>query len=95
MQMDLLTVATAKMIEEQYALLIVDSATALFRVDFMGRGQLADRQNKLGQFLSKLTKISEEFNVAVLITNQVVSDPAGGTVHHLLLLLLNQSKTLL
>ena len=44
----------------------------------MGRGQLADRQQKLGQFLSKLTKIAEEFNITVLITNQVVSDPGGG-----------------
>jgi len=77
-QIDLLTCAAAKMIEEHYSLLIVDSATALFRVDFMGRGQLADRQQKLGQFLSRLQKISEEFNVAVLISNQVVSDPGGG-----------------
>lgn len=48
-QMDLLTGAAARMIEERYALLIVDSATALFRVDFSGRGQLADRQQKLGK----------------------------------------------
>jgi hypothetical protein len=59
---------------------IVDSATALFRVDFSGRGQLADRQQKLGQFLSKLTKLAEEYNIAVVITNQVVSDPGGGAM---------------
>jgi len=32
---------------------------ALFRVDFCGRGELADRQQKLAQMLSKLQKISE------------------------------------
>ena len=57
---------------------IVDSLTALFRVDFSGRGELADRQQKLAQFMSRLTKLSEEFNVAVFITNQVISDPGGG-----------------
>ena len=32
---------------------------ALFRVDFCGRGELADRQQKLAQMLSRLQKISE------------------------------------
>jgi len=36
----------AAQIEERIALVIVDSAMALFRVDFTGRGQLAERQNK-------------------------------------------------
>ncbi|GAB5371926.1 hypothetical protein AAMO2058_001622000 [Amorphochlora amoebiformis] len=79
-QMELLVSAAAKMIEERYSLMIIDSATALFRVDFTGRGQLAERQQKLAQFLSKLIKIAEEFNVAVVITNQVVSDPGGGAM---------------
>ena len=38
---------------------IVDSIMALFRVDFSGRGELADRQQKLAQMLSRLQKISE------------------------------------
>ena len=38
---------------------IVDSIMALFRVDFSGRGELADRQQKLAQLLSRLQKISE------------------------------------
>ena len=42
-----------------YALYIVDSIMALFRVDFSGRGELADRQQKLAQMLSRLQKISE------------------------------------
>ena len=47
------------------------SITANLRVDFCGRGELADRQQKLGQLMSALKKIAEQFNVAVVITNQV------------------------
>jgi meiotic recombination protein DMC1 len=50
---------------------------ALFRVDFSGRGELADRQQKLAQVLSRLQKISEEYNLAVFITNQMTSDPGA------------------
>ena len=63
--------------EDKFALIVVDSSTALFRVDFSGRGELADRQMVLGRFLSRLMKLAEEFNVAALISNQVVSDPGG------------------
>ena len=34
----------------------------------------------LGKFLSRLIKLAEEYNVAVVISNQVVSDPGGGAV---------------
>ncbi|TYH82377.1 hypothetical protein ES332_D02G056000v1 [Gossypium tomentosum] len=40
--------------------------------------ELAERQQKLAQMLSRLTKIAEEFNVAVYMTNQVIADPGGG-----------------
>jgi meiotic recombination protein DMC1 len=52
-----------------FALIIVDSIMALFRVDFSGRGELSERQQVLGQTLKKLLKLSETFNVAILITN--------------------------
>ncbi|XVF38297.1 hypothetical protein REPUB_Repub20aG0088600 [Reevesia pubescens] len=74
-QYNLLLGLAAKMSEEPFRLLIVDSFFALFRVDFTGRGELAERQQKLAQMLSRLTKIAEEFNVAVYMTNQ---DPGGG-----------------
>ncbi|XP_074307213.1 meiotic recombination protein DMC1 homolog isoform X1 [Silene latifolia] len=77
-QHNLLLGLAAKMAEEPFRLLIVDSIIALFRVDFSGRGKLAERQQKLAQMLSRLIKIAEEFNVAVYLTNQVISDPAGG-----------------
>ena len=60
-----------------FKLLIVDSIMALFRVDYSGRGELAERQQTLAQMMSKLQKISEEYNVAVLVTNQMTSDPGA------------------
>ncbi|BGP25584.1 meiotic recombination protein DMC1 [Rhodotorula toruloides] len=76
-QMDLITALAAKFAEEQgaYRLLIVDSILALFRVDYAGRGELSDRQQKLNQMLSRLTRISEEFQCAIFLTNQVQSSP--------------------
>lgn len=65
------------MSEGGYSLLIVDSATALYRTDFVGRGELATRQIHLGGFLRSLRRIAEEFNVAVVITNQVVAQVDG------------------
>jgi meiotic recombination protein DMC1 len=50
---------------------------ALFRVDYSGRGELADRQQKLAQMLSRLQKISEEYNVSVFVTNQMTADPGA------------------
>ncbi|XP_072382487.1 meiotic recombination protein DMC1/LIM15 homolog [Diabrotica undecimpunctata] len=93
-QFEILNLVAAKFHEEGgiFKLLIVDSIMALFRVDYTGRGEMADRQQKLGQMLSRLQKISEEFNVAVFITNQISSDfsvvqlepdvpkPVGGNV---------------
>lgn len=67
----------AKMAEEPYKLLVIDSIMAPFRVDYTGRGELSERQQRLGQFLSRLTKLADEYNVAVILTNQVQSDPGG------------------
>ncbi|KAK2820848.1 hypothetical protein Q5P01_023807 [Channa striata] len=79
-QMELLDFVAAKFHEERgvFKLLIIDSIMALFRVDFSGRGELAERQQKLAQMLSRLQKISEEYNVAVFITNQMTADPGAG-----------------
>nr|POE52282.1 meiotic recombination protein dmc1 [Quercus suber] len=63
-----------------FRLLIIDSICALFRVDYQGRGELSERQQKLGQHLSVLTRMAEEFNLAVFITNQVQSDPGASAI---------------
>ena len=78
-QDQLLIQATAMMAEDHFALVIVDSATNLYRTDFSGRGELSARQIKLAQFMRNLTRISEEFGVAVVITNQVVAMVDGMT----------------
>uniref|UniRef100_A0A0R3RQQ7 Meiotic recombination protein DMC1/LIM15 homolog n=1 Tax=Elaeophora elaphi TaxID=1147741 RepID=A0A0R3RQQ7_9BILA len=79
-QMELLDFVAAKFHEELgvFKLLIVDSIMALFRVDYSGRGELAERQQKLAQMLSRLQKIAEEYNVAVFVTNQMTADPGAG-----------------
>ena len=64
----------------EYRLLIVDSILNLFRSDYSGRGELSERQQKLGQHLRKLTEYAEEFNVAVFMTNQVQSDPGASAL---------------
>ncbi|CUV07151.1 unnamed protein product [Cryptosporidium hominis] len=74
----LISAAAGKMIEEKFALLIVDSIIALFRTEFSGRGELAERQQILNKTLSKLNKLADQFNIAIVMTNHVMADPAGG-----------------
>lgn len=78
-QSALLTQASAMMSESRYALLIVDSATALYRTDFSGRGELSARQMHLARFLRTLLRLADEFGVAVVITNQVVAQVDGAS----------------
>ncbi|EJN59829.1 DNA repair and recombination protein RadA [Halogranum rubrum] len=56
-------------------LLCVDSLTAHFRAEYVGRGQLADRQQKLNRHLHDLDRVGNLYNAAVLVTNQVASNP--------------------
>lgn len=72
-QLRLLHSASELMMKDKYALLIVDSATAHFRAEYCGLGELPMRQQALTQFLSKLQKLANEFNIVVVITNQVVA----------------------
>lgn len=61
---------------EPIKLMIIDSLTAHFRSEFSGRGQLADRQQKLNRYMHDLMKLSETYNLAVYVTNQVMANPA-------------------
>ena len=56
-------------------LLCVDSLTAHFRAEYVGRGELAERQQKLNKHLHDLDKVGNLHNVAVVVTNQVASNP--------------------
>jgi DNA repair protein RAD51 len=79
-QLNLLIQASAMFAESRYALMIVDSATALYRTDYSGRGELSARQMHLARFLRHLLRMADEFGVAVVITNQVVAQVDGGTM---------------
>mmetsp|Transcript_3968 Transcript_3968/g.4582 ORF Transcript_3968/g.4582 Transcript_3968/m.4582 type:complete len:347 (+) Transcript_3968:111-1151(+) len=76
-QMELLKMAAAIMSQDRYALMVVDSATALYRTDYIGRAELSERQMQMAQFLRQLTRLAEEFGVAIFITNQVTANPNG------------------
>ena len=54
---------------------IIDSLTAHFRAEFVGRGTLADRQQKLNKHLHHLLKLADTCNLLVYVTNQVMSKP--------------------
>ena len=65
-----------KSIEEYKAkLVIVDSIIALHRAEFIGRATLAERQQRLSIMLHKLSRLAEVHNIAVVVTNQVQSQP--------------------
>ncbi|MDP6671333.1 MAG: DNA repair and recombination protein RadA, partial [archaeon] len=74
-QMLLVDKAEEMIKEKNIKLLIVDSLMAQFRSEFVGRGQLAGRQQKLNRHMRALMKIAEMNNIAVLVTNQVMSRP--------------------
>ncbi|MCX6708456.1 MAG: DNA repair and recombination protein RadA [Candidatus Woesearchaeota archaeon] len=56
-------------------LIVIDSLTAHFRAEFIGRGTLADRQQRINKHMHALMKIADKFNVAVYVTNQVMAKP--------------------
>lgn len=58
-QLELLNALSMQFASNEYRLLIIDSIMNCFRVDYCGRGELADRQQKLNQFLSKLAHMAE------------------------------------
>jgi len=56
-------------------LIVVDSLTAHFRAEFIGRGTLADRQQKLNKHMHTLMKLADLHNLCVYVTNQVMAKP--------------------
>jgi DNA repair protein RadA len=72
----LLVEKAPEMIEEKnIKLVVIDSLMSHFRADFMGRGELAGRQQKLNKHLHQLQRLADAYNLAVYITNQVMSRP--------------------
>jgi len=60
---------------EPIKLLIVDSLMSHFRSEYSGRGQLADRQQKLNKHIHNLLKLAISHNIVVYVTNQVMARP--------------------
>ncbi len=56
-------------------LLVVDSAVAHYRSEFLGRATLSERQQRLNKFMHMLVRIAEMYAVAVVVTNQIQSSP--------------------
>ncbi|MFP4523993.1 MAG: DNA repair and recombination protein RadA [Candidatus Woesearchaeota archaeon] len=54
---------------------VVDSLTAHFRAEFVGRGTLAERQQKLNKHMRVLAKLADMHNICVNVTNQVMAKP--------------------
>jgi len=79
-QSHLLIQASAMMAESRYSMLIVDSATALYRTDYSGRGELSSRQMHLARFLRLLLRLCDEYGIAVVMTNQVVAQVDGAAM---------------
>ena len=61
--------------ESNIKLVIADSAVGLFRSEYLGRGTLSERQQKLNHFVHLLSRIAETYNCAAVATNQVMSSP--------------------
>jgi DNA repair protein RadA len=61
--------------EKKVKLVILDSAVAHYRAEFLGRGTLAERQQRLNKFMHQLLRTAEIYNVAVVVTNQVQAAP--------------------
>jgi DNA repair protein RadA len=62
-------------VEKGVRLMVIDSLTSHFRAEFVGRGTLADRQQKLARHLLVLHRIADLKDIAVFVTNQVQARP--------------------
>lgn len=56
-------------------LVVVDSAVAHYRAEFLGRATLSERQQRLNKLMHMLIRIAETYGVAVIATNQIQSTP--------------------
>ena len=61
--------------ENNVKLIVADSAVGLFRAEYLGRGTLSVRQQKLNHFVHLLSRIAETYNCAAIATNQVMASP--------------------
>jgi len=83
-QMFLLENADKIVKDNNIRLIIVDSLTAHFRSEYLGREMLAERQQKLNKHMHRLIRLARAFNAVAVVTNQVMAKPDvffGDAVH--------------
>jgi len=83
-QMFLLENADKIVKENNIRLIVVDSLTAHFRSEYLGREMLAERQQKLNKHMHRLIRLARAFNAVAVVTNQVMAKPDvffGDAVH--------------
>ncbi|RME79977.1 MAG: DNA repair and recombination protein RadA [Methanobacteriota archaeon] len=61
--------------KENIKLIVIDSLTSQFRADYVGRGSLGERQQKLNKHVHALQRLADTHNLAVYFTNQVMDNP--------------------
>jgi len=61
--------------ERPVRLLVVDSLTSHFRSEYVGRAELAPRQQQLNKHLHELLRFADTYNAAIVVTNQVSARP--------------------
>jgi len=61
--------------ERKIRLMVVDSLTAHFRAEYVGRGALAERQQSLNKHMHDLLRFSDINNAVIAVTNQVSAKP--------------------
>lgn len=74
-QMVLLENADEIIRDRNVKLIIIDSLTAHFRSEYLGREMLAPRQQQLNKHMHKLIRLARAFNAAAVVTNQVTATP--------------------
>jgi len=74
-QMLLLDKADKVIKDNNIRLIVIDSLTAHFRSEYLGREMLAERQQKLNSHMHKLVRLARAFNAAAIVTNQVMAKP--------------------
>ncbi|WP_337863172.1 DNA repair and recombination protein RadA, partial [Nitrososphaera sp.] len=73
---ELIIEETGPVIEENgVKLVVIDSAVAHYRAEFLGRATLSERQQRLNKFMHILVRMAETYGVAVVVTNQIQSSP--------------------
>ena len=61
--------------EKPIRLIVVDSLTSHFRSEYVGRGELAPRQQLLNKHLHELLRFGDTYNAAIVVTHQVAARP--------------------